>query len=136
MAFVENGEEFFLSFIRQAVHLIKQQISAVRLLHQTGFILTGAGKCALPMAEQMRREQLRVMRILGAVKVDQRRGGTRRMLAGKTVHQFGKESFTYPGGAGQQYMEPVRIKHRCAAFFYRITEAAIVANQAAEGIIR
>lgn len=58
------------------------------------------------------------------------------MLAGKTVHQFGKESFTYPGGAGQQDMEPVRIKHRCAAFFYRITEAAIVANQAAEGIIR
>lgn len=58
------------------------------------------------------------------------------MLAGKTVHQLGKESFTYPGGAGQQYVEPVRIKHRCAAFFYRITEAAIVANQAAEGIIR
>ena len=51
MAFIENGEEFFLSFIRQAVHLIKQQVSAVRLLHQTGFILTRAGKSALPMTK-------------------------------------------------------------------------------------
>lgn len=55
------------------------------------------------------------------------------MFAGKAVHQFGKESFSHAGGTGQQHMEPVRIKHRGAAFFHRVTEAAVVANQAAEG---
>ena len=84
----------------------------------------------------MRREQFRVVRILGAVKVDQRRGGARGVFAGKAVHQFGKESFSHTGGASQQHMEPVRIKHRGAAFFHRVTEATVVANQPAEGVIR
>lgn len=75
------------------------------------------------------------MGVLGAVKVDQRRRETGGLFAGEAVHQFGKKGFPHAGWAGQQHVQTLRIEHGGAAFFNRIAQAAVIANQAGERIV-
>lgn len=128
---VQQQEELFLHLRIQPVDLIQEEDAVVRVLHQAGPVLDGAGEGALAVAEELGQEQLGVLRVVGAVEGDD--GGVRRDGAapgGVVVHAVGEQALSAARGACNQGVQAVGgIEQRRLCLLHAVPQAPLGADQ-------
>src|SRR6266699_254023 len=128
---VHQVEQHLLAFWWQAMHLVKKENTAMRLLDKTLTITISTGIGPAHNAEEMRHEKLRITRVIRAIEADERSIGRQRFeFKRKGVHQSGKCCFSYTAWAAQQGMQPTRrIEHGRLSLLHSNLQALVAADQ-------
>ena len=113
------------------MYLVQKQDTAVAHLHNALPVSVGARKAAFVVSKQLRQKQLRIVRIVRAVKCKIGRILAKVLgSAGKTVHQLRQIALSNSGRPIEQTVQTLRrIENRRLGLGYLVHQTAVIADK-------
>ena len=135
--FIHKQKQLFLVLCRETMHFIEKQKSAIGIIKGAAFLAVSAGESAAGIAEKGCRKQLRIVGVIGAVKLNE--GFVRcdnPALESVLINQHRQMAFADAALPGEQDRQTViGIVHRRAAQRDGVGQAPVRANQRLEGVV-